>query len=146
PPYITAMRSDRASTSARSADTRRIALPASRAARRRAWMNSIAPTSTPRAGGQRRVGGADVEGLDLPPRVGGDALVVEPRSPHISVLLAKYEIFGDRVIQYESAKMAVLGDVRQPGVAPRPHGLARGVAAGDVDRAALHGAQSGNGL
>ena len=47
---ITATRSARVSTSRSSADTSRIALPASRALRSVSWMNSIAPTSTPRVG------------------------------------------------------------------------------------------------
>ena len=47
---------------------------------------------------QERIGGADVERLDLPPRVLEDPLAVEAQAIRESVLLAEYEIFGDRVV------------------------------------------------
>src|SRR5690606_11235418 len=50
PPSRTPTRSDSVRISFRSAETRRTAFPAARAARSRSWMNSIAPTSTPRVG------------------------------------------------------------------------------------------------
>ena len=50
PSYIVMMRSDRRNTSSRSAEHSRIAQPALRFSMMREWMNSIAPTSTPRVG------------------------------------------------------------------------------------------------
>src|SRR5271166_4900743 len=50
PPQSTMMRSDRAKISSSSTDTSSSALPASRWATMRLWMNSIAPISTPRVG------------------------------------------------------------------------------------------------
>jgi hypothetical protein len=50
PAQSTMMRSERAKISSSSTETRSSALPASRWATMRLWMNSIAPMSTPRVG------------------------------------------------------------------------------------------------
>ena len=50
PSYITAIRSARANTSSSSVETMITAVPLSRSAMIRLWMNSIEPTSTPRVG------------------------------------------------------------------------------------------------
>ena len=50
PSYMTAIRSDRAKISSSSVDTMTTAVPLSRSAMIRLWMNSIDPTSTPRVG------------------------------------------------------------------------------------------------
>ena len=53
PRYMTAIRSDSSSTSSSSAETSRIAVPASRFAIAWRWMNSMLPTSRPRVGWSR---------------------------------------------------------------------------------------------
>ena len=53
PRYITAIRSDSSRTSSSSAETSRIAAPASRISIARRWMNSMLPTSRPRVGWSR---------------------------------------------------------------------------------------------
>ncbi len=50
PRYITTTRSASAATSSSSVETSRTATPSSRSAMTRLWMNSMAPTSTPRVG------------------------------------------------------------------------------------------------
>ena len=50
PRYMTAIRSARASTSSSSVETMTTGVPRSRSATIRLWMNSWAPTSTPRVG------------------------------------------------------------------------------------------------
>ena len=114
-----------ASTSFSSADTSRIALPASRAASSCAWMNSIAPTSTPRVGceasstlnsrpisraiddllliaagkrarRQRGVARPDVERLDLRRAYSAIASLIERAVAREPMLQAEHEVVGDR--------------------------------------------------
>ena len=53
------------------------------------------------------------------PRVLENRVAVEPHAAREPMLLAENEVLGDRVVEDEPARVAVFGNVRQPGVAAR---------------------------
>ena len=85
-----------------------------------------------RAHGAGRIGGADVERFDLLRRVDANLVLVQAHAARETVLLAEDEILGHAVVEHESARVTVLGNVRETRVAAHLHGRVRHVAAGDV--------------
>jgi len=71
-----------------------------------------------RTGRERRVGGPNVEGAYLLRGVLGDRPHVERRTAEV-VLPAEDQVVGDRVVEDEPSAVAILGDVREPGVGTR---------------------------
>ena len=77
------------------------------------------PPESARAG-ERRIGGTNVERRDLLRARSRAMRSPSSRTPlREAMLLAEDEVLGDRIVENQAARVAVLGNVRQPGVAAR---------------------------
>src|SRR5690606_31965061 len=74
-------------------------------------------TAGERSGRELRVGRADVELLDSPPRLGKDTLPVESARPAGELMLqAQSQVVRDTEVEDQAAAVAILGDVREAGI------------------------------
>src|ERR1019366_6901597 len=99
-----------------------------------------------RASRERRIGRPDVVFDDAPARVFGDGVAVENTVVRVVVLLPENKVLGHRVIEDQPATVAVLRDVREPGLTPVVYAAVRDVRAAECDGPARDAANSGDGL
>src|ERR1035437_5211612 len=81
-----------------------------------------------------------------PARVVDDGVAVENTVVRVVVLLPENQVLGHRVIEDQPATVAVLRDVREPGLTPVVYAAVRDVCAAECDGPARDAAKSGDGL